>query len=61
MQSVSSPCIDLCRLDVAGELCVGCGRSMEEIAGWQSADDAERRAIVERAARRLADGSTAQG
>ena len=61
MQSVSSPCIDLCRLDVAGELCVGCGRSMEEIAVWKSADDAEKRAIVERAARRLVDGSTAQG
>ncbi|MBP0491403.1 DUF1289 domain-containing protein [Roseomonas indoligenes] len=46
-----SPCIGLCRLD-EGEICQGCGRSIGEIAAWPSAGEAERRAILARAAGR---------
>ncbi len=29
-----SPCISICRIDPADELCVGCQRTIDEIAGW---------------------------
>lgn len=49
---VNSPCIKLCRMDAAGRLCVGCFRSLAEIARWSQADDAERLAILAAAAHR---------
>lgn len=44
---IQSPCIDVCDVDSSGKYCIGCGRSMEEIAGWGSASDDERRAIMQ--------------
>ncbi|WP_244500106.1 DUF1289 domain-containing protein [Methyloceanibacter superfactus] len=31
---METPCINICLLDDKSGLCVGCGRSGEEIAGW---------------------------
>jgi predicted Fe-S protein YdhL (DUF1289 family) len=45
---ISSPCINICRLDAAGRVCVGCGRTIDEIGSWPSLDEAERRAIMQR-------------
>jgi uncharacterized protein len=42
---VASPCIDICRLDELG-LCVGCRRTIEEIAEWSRASEARRREIL---------------
>jgi hypothetical protein len=36
-----SPCVKICRLDVAG-LCVGCRRSAEEIMRWRDMGPDER-------------------
>ncbi|MBL8699020.1 MAG: DUF1289 domain-containing protein [Alphaproteobacteria bacterium] len=44
----TSPCIAVCRLDPATGLCIGCGRSIDEIANWPDLGEAERRAILER-------------
>jgi len=41
-----SPCIDVCVMDEASGLCTGCLRTLEEIATWASASDAERRATL---------------
>lgn len=42
-------------MDPASQLCSGCFRSLEEIAGWAAASDAERVAILARVThRRLA-------
>jgi predicted Fe-S protein YdhL (DUF1289 family) len=43
---VASPCIGVCRLDDASRLCVGCLRSLDEIAEWERADDARRQEIL---------------
>jgi uncharacterized protein len=43
--SVPSPCVDICRLDAQG-LCVGCRRTLQEIAEWPGAGDARRREIL---------------
>ena len=44
----ASPCIAVCRLDPASQVCVGCGRTIAEIAAWPSLSDAERQAILRR-------------
>jgi predicted Fe-S protein YdhL (DUF1289 family) len=42
----ASPCISVCQLDAAGMLCVGCLRTIDEIAGWSSFTEAERRRVL---------------
>jgi predicted Fe-S protein YdhL (DUF1289 family) len=49
--AVASPCVDVCRLDAQG-LCVGCRRSLEEIAEWSRATEARRREILRNVAER---------
>lgn len=49
---VPSPCRNVCRLKRG--LCIGCGRTADEIGRWPTAADPERRAIREAAAARLA-------
>ena len=44
----ASPCISVCRLDPATQVCIGCGRTIAEIAAWPSLSEAERAAIVRR-------------
>jgi predicted Fe-S protein YdhL (DUF1289 family) len=43
--SVASPCISVCRIDEASGLCVGCLRTLDEIAAWATLDDDARRAV----------------
>ncbi len=49
-----SPCTKICLLDDQRRLCVGCGRTLAEIAGWGSRGDAERLAIMAELPARLA-------
>lgn len=44
--SISSPCIKVCVMDPASGICVGCGRTLDEIARWSSMTDAERAEIM---------------
>jgi predicted Fe-S protein YdhL (DUF1289 family) len=46
VERVETPCINVCLLDEEAGLCVGCGRSIQEIARWASMNDVERRAIM---------------
>lgn len=46
MADILTPCIRHCTLDPLTDLCVGCGRSLAEIANWQRYTDADRRAIM---------------
>jgi predicted Fe-S protein YdhL (DUF1289 family) len=41
----ASPCISVCRIEPSDGLCVGCLRTLDEIAGW-GAMSAERRLEV---------------
>ncbi len=51
-----TPCIGVCRLDEQGLYCVGCLRTVDEIARWYGLSDEEKRHIYaqleERKARR---------
>ena len=41
-----SPCVKVCR--VADGVCVGCGRTLDEIRRWRTMTDDERAAVVAR-------------
>jgi uncharacterized protein len=43
--AVASPCVNICRLDALG-LCIGCRRTLSEIAEWSQASDARRLEIL---------------
>jgi predicted Fe-S protein YdhL (DUF1289 family) len=43
---VESPCVKLCVVHPEERLCVGCFRTIEEIATWSRLTPAERRAIM---------------
>ena len=47
-----SPCINICRMDAASGLCVGCFRTIDEITRWSRIDDATRASILAAVARR---------
>jgi len=42
---VPSPCISVCRMDDRTGLCVGCARTIDEIAAWSTMSDDEKRAV----------------
>ena len=43
---IDSPCIRICVVHPEERLCVGCLRTIEEIAGWSRLSPAERAAIM---------------
>lgn len=52
LESLDSPCIRRCTLNAA-DVCVGCGRSLEEIKQWWEADKEEQSVILTNASQRL--------
>ena len=44
--AIASPCRSICELDDASGLCIGCGRTLDEIARWASMSDSERSDIM---------------
>ena len=39
---ISTPCVRICVVDPLSVLCIGCGRTTEEIAAWGVMSEAER-------------------
>jgi predicted Fe-S protein YdhL (DUF1289 family) len=52
---VASPCTGVCTLDATRAYCLGCLRTLPEIARWGGASETERRAMVAALARRKTD------
>lgn len=46
-ETIASPCVRLCVIEPSSRLCMGCHRSIDEIAAWTRMTDDERRAIME--------------
>lgn len=44
----SSPCVQICRLTPEGDLCEGCGRTLNEIARWARMNASEQEAVWQR-------------
>ena len=56
MPTVSTPCINVCVLDPLSALCIGCGRTGEEIAAWTTMSETERLAVMADLPQRLTEG-----
>ena len=46
MSDIPSPCVAVCQIDRESGYCLGCWRTIEEIAGWARFDSTERLRIV---------------
>jgi hypothetical protein len=51
---IESPCNKICTLDARSGLCLGCSRSVEEIARWTAMSAAERARVMAELPARLA-------
>jgi len=58
--SKETPCIAICMMDPKTKLCFGCGRTLPEIARWHRMDSAERLAVMEGLAARMANAGLVQ-
>jgi predicted Fe-S protein YdhL (DUF1289 family) len=61
MTSVASPCKNICRMHEPSGQCVGCGRTLDEIALWSVLDDDDKRSIWALLPARLAALPAAEG
>lgn len=52
---VPSPCISVCRMDGATGWCLGCARTIDEIAAWGRLDDDGKRVVWARLPARRAE------
>ena len=52
---VGSPCVNVCQMHAATGWCIGCGRTLDEIAAWGRLDDAGKRAVWTLLPPRMAD------
>jgi predicted Fe-S protein YdhL (DUF1289 family) len=46
-----NPCVSICKIN--DDICIGCGRSRDEMKTWKGMKNKERRAVNEMAAARL--------
>ena len=63
MSVSASPCVNICRMDADNALCVGCFRTLDEIAQWSRASEDAKRAILVAVDKRRAESghSAARG
>ena len=53
--SQDTPCTAVCMIDPRTNLCLGCGRTLPEIARWHRMDSAERLAVMATLPQRMTD------
>jgi uncharacterized protein len=58
---VKSPCISVCEMDPASGFCAGCFRTLDEIAGWISFSNEEKRNVLSRLRERRARAAQPAG
>lgn len=47
LESIKTPCIGICKLDIGGIRCIGCGRSTAHLEAWSLYTDEERQEIMD--------------
>ena len=57
---IESPCGKICTLDACSGLCLGCGRTIDEIARWTAMSAGERARVMRELPVRLAAAKTAE-
>lgn len=53
LSTISTPCRKVCIVDGASGLCIGCGRTLSEIAAWGAFAEEQRQAIMAQLPARL--------
>lgn len=43
---IKSPCVNICT--IKGDTCIGCKRTMKEIAQWKNMSDKEKQKVLDR-------------
>jgi predicted Fe-S protein YdhL (DUF1289 family) len=51
---IETPCVKICTVDARIGLCLGCGRTIDEIARWTSMSASERSQVMRELPDRLA-------
>jgi len=44
--TIASPCIDVCKMSEDKTVCIGCYRSLSEIANWSRLTDTEKSRVI---------------
>ena len=57
---IETPCVKICTLDARAGLCLGCGRTVDEITRWSSMNMTERTRVMAELPARLATRSGAK-
>lgn len=57
---MKSPCINVCQMDPARGVCLGCCRTLDEIARWGAMTEAERDAVLRGLAHRREELNVAE-
>jgi uncharacterized protein len=57
---MKSPCIKVCQMDPQRGLCMGCLRTLDEIARWAGMTEVEREQVLEELPSRQADVQAAK-
>ena len=55
MSEVQSPCVEICQLDPVSGMCLGCFRTMDEIASWIDLTDIEKQNVLLSAQKRKSE------
>jgi uncharacterized protein len=58
---LESPCVNICLLDAETGACIGCGRTIQQIAGWASMSEQERCTIMRELPSRMQRLEAAKG
>ena len=43
---VKSPCIEVCKMDIENNYCLGCGRSINQLTNWTNYTEKEKNEII---------------
>lgn len=45
-RSIKTPCVQVCVMDADSGLCLGCFRTLPEVAGWSRLSEGERERVM---------------
>ena len=54
VQQVASPCVNVCQIDPQTGYCMGCMRTIDEIADWLEMTNKEKQQVLDRLEQRKA-------
>jgi hypothetical protein len=58
LMMIETPCIKICTLDARSGLCLGCGRTVDEISRWTTMSATERTRVMTELPARIAASQT---